>query len=176
MSERPEFNPADFKEGEGEVIPHEPPGNDRSLGRRIALQILYEVDTTDHTSGSVIAIHLQARDVHRRVARYVRRLVDGVVAHQPVLDDTIAKFAPEWPVTQMAVVDRNILRLALYEFALRANVPVGAAIDEAVTLARIYGSDSSMSFINGVLGTIANDTATLEALRLPDETEKDEAE
>ena len=98
---------------EGEVIQHEPPSSERSLARRIGLQILYEVDSAHHEVGSVMAVHLAARQVNRKTARYVRRLVSGVMNHRPALDGAIVQFAPEWPIDQMAIVDRNILRLAI---------------------------------------------------------------
>ena len=172
MSDFPEFNPAERTAGE--VIPHEPPASERSLARRIAVQILYEVDSARHDAGSVLAIHLQARQVSRKTARYVERLVKGVVEHRALLDATIHIFAPEWPVDQMAIVDRNILRQAILEFAVQARTPVGVAIDEAVQLAKLYGSDSSASFVNGVLGAIADDPAALERLRQPDSSDDGE--
>lgn len=172
VTDLPEFNPADRTAGE--VIPHEPPASDRSLARRITLQILYEVDSAHHDAGAVMAVHLQARQVSRKAARYVQRLVAGVVQFSTLLDDTIHTFAPEWPVDQMAIVDRNILRLAIYEFAVQARTPVGVAIDEAVQLAKLYGADSSPGFVNGVLGAIADDPAALEHLRQPDSAEDGE--
>ena len=69
---------------------------------------------------------------------------------------TIARYAPEWPLDQMAVVDRNVLRIAMYEFLVTDETPVKVAINEAVELAKVYGSDSAPRFINGVLGTLAD--------------------
>ncbi len=169
VSNLPEFDPAEQQAGE--VIPHDPPASDRSLARRIALQVLYEVDSAHHDAPSVMAVHLQARQISRKAARYVQRLVAGVVNHRAILDSTIHTFAPEWPVDQMAIVDRNILRQAIYEFAVQGHTPVGVAIDEAVQLAKLYGADSSPGFINGVLGAIADDPTALEQLRQPDSSE-----
>jgi N utilization substance protein B len=162
----------------GEVIQHEAPANDRSLARRIALQILYEVDSAGHNVGNVTAIHLNARQVGRKPSRYVRNLVNGVMQHRPVLDRVIRQFAPEWPVEQMAIVDRNILRMAIYEFGVDGGTPVGAAIDEAVTLARLFGAESTPSFVNGVLGALASDQATLQEIHVgrPDDEDGDEPE
>lgn len=175
MNDNYELNPTEFKEGDGEVIPHEPPTNDRSHARRIALQVLYEIDSAGHEPADVLISHLQGRQVGRRVARSVYNLVRGVVGNRSALDATIAQFAPEWPVNQMAIVDRNILRIAIFEFAVQAKTPVGVAIDEAVTLARLFGADNSMGFVNGVLGAIADDPATLQNLRLPDaDTDEDD--
>lgn len=162
MTDYPEFNPS---EHQGEVIQHEPPTGDRSLARRIALQILYEVDAAGHNVGTVTAIHLQARQVSKKAARHVRQIVIGVTQHRATLDETIRHFAPEWPVEQVAIVDRNILRIAIFEFAIDGHTPTGVAIDEAVQLAKLFGAESAPSFVNGVLGALAENTKMLEELR-----------
>lgn len=173
MTDLPEFNPADYSQSE--VIQHQPPTNDRSLARRIALQILYEVDSAHHEVIGVLMIHLEAREISSKTARYTRWLVLGVVNHQATLDETIHRYAPEWPIEQMAIIDRNILRIAAYEFAVATRIPVGVAIDEAVQLAKVFGADSSPAFVNGVLGALAEDKAMLEQLRIS-ETEDPEGE
>jgi len=159
---------------EGEVIQHEPPTSERSLARRIGLQILYEVDSAHHDVGSVMAVHLAARQVNRKTARYVRKLVNGVMNHRAALDGAISQFAPEWPIDQMAIVDRNVLRLAIYEFGVQTTTPVGVAIDEAVQLAKLFGAESSPGFVNGVLGALADDDVMLGQLRAPAETDDGE--
>ncbi len=88
-------------------------------------------------------------------------LVHGVIEHQDRIDSMIARFAPEWPLDQMAVIDRNVLRIAIYEFLVDGSTPVKVAINEAVELAKTYGSDSAPRFINGVLGTLADQTEVL---------------
>jgi N utilization substance protein B len=80
--------------------------------------------------------------------------VSGVLEHQTVLDTFIHRHAPEWPLEQMAYIDRNILRVALFEFAVDGQTPVKVAINEAVELAKAFGSDSAPRFVNGVLGTL----------------------
>jgi N utilization substance protein B len=82
----------------------------------------------------------------------MRELVLGVLARQAALDEVIGRYAPEWPVQQLAVIDRNILRMALFELAA-ADTPLKVAINEAVELAKSFGSDSSPRFVNGVLGS-----------------------
>ncbi len=139
--------------------------DERSLARRIALQALYEIDLAHHPAGAVLAMHLQAQKPNRKVARYVEDLVHGVLDNQVVLNQAIRKNAPEFPLDQIAVIDRNILRIAIFEFAVRARTPVGVAIDEAVELAKLFGADGASSFINGVLGTIADDADWLEKVR-----------
>jgi len=92
---------------------------------------------------------------------FASALIQGVIEHQASMDDLIARFAPEWPLDQMAVIDRNILRIAIYEFLISEETPVKVAINEAVELAKIYGADSAPRFINGVLGTLAEQTDEL---------------
>lgn len=94
-------------------------------------------------------------------------LVHGVISYQERIDSLIARFAPEWPLDQMAVIDRNVLRIAIYEFLVEGSTPVKVAINEAVELAKTYGSDSAPRFINGVLGTLADQTETLKQEFLP---------
>jgi N utilization substance protein B len=81
-------------------------------------------------------------------------VVSGVLKHQSVLDSFIHRHAPEWPLEQMAYVDRNILRMAIFEFAVDGETPIKVAINEAVELAKTFGSDSAPRFVNGVLGAL----------------------
>jgi len=89
-------------------------------------------------------------------ADFVRHLVNGVLKHQVVMDTFIHTHAPEWPLEQMAYVDRNVLRIAIFEFAVDGSTPVKVAINEAVELAKTFGSDSAPRFVNGVLGTLVD--------------------
>jgi len=93
-------------------------------------------------------------ELSEELTKFARDLVEGVVRHKTEIDATIQKFAPAWPVDQLAVLDRNILRLAIFEVLHDNNVPVKVAINEAVELAKAFGADSSARFINGVLGSI----------------------
>lgn len=145
--------------------------DERSLARRIALQILYEVDSAHHDGEEVTTLHLEAHQANKKVARYTRYLVSGVMEHQAALDEVIRRFAPEWPLEQLAIIDRNILRMAIYEFAVEARTPVGVSIDEAVNLAKIFGADGTPGFINGVLGALADDESMLHQLHKPREDE-----
>ena len=86
---------------------------------------------------------------------FARALVTGVQEHRAELDDMIQRHAPEWPVDQMAVIDRNVLRIAIYEFHIAHFTPLKVAINEAVELAKTFGSDSAPRFVNGVLGALA---------------------
>ena len=90
--------------------------------------------------------------------QFARELVTGVWNHRTELDAAIQQHAPEWPVDQMAVVDRNVLRIAIYEFSMAHVTPLKVAINEAIELAKTFGSDSAPRFVNGVLGALAAET------------------
>jgi N utilization substance protein B len=129
---------------------------ERRRARSLALQSLYEVDTVSHIPQEVIARHIdQNESMSEDSITFFRDMVVGVWSSTDHLDDLIASCAPEWPVDQLAVLDRNILRMALWELATSKVTPLKVAINEAVELAKRYGSDSSARFINGVLGTLA---------------------
>lgn len=129
---------------------------ERRLSRTIALETLYEVDLVSHPPIVVFHERCSALDtMNARVESYARRLIMGVLKCQDHLDGYIQAHAPEWPLDQVAVVDRNLLRMALYEFTV-GDVPIKVAINEAVELAKLYGSDSSSRFVNGVLGALVS--------------------
>lgn len=146
-----------------------PVSDDRTHARQIALQALYEIDSTNHPMMEVIDMHQRRQDPNRRVSRYFRQLVIGVWTNRDRTDSAITRYAPDYPLDQIAIIDRNILRMSIYEFAVSGMTPVGAAIDEAVELAKQYGSDASPGFINGVLGSLADDAEILRSLRQPEE-------
>jgi len=160
---------------EGDDAP-EPVSDDRTFARQIALQSLYEIDCATHDPMSVIDMHQKWQSPNRRTSRYFRQLVTGTWQNRAETDTAIQRYAPEYPLEQLAIIDRNILRMAIYEFAVSGMTPVSAAIDEAVELAKQYGSDGSPSFINGVLGSLADDEALVAALRQkqPEESLNDE--
>ncbi|MCK4898166.1 MAG: transcription antitermination factor NusB, partial [Anaerolineales bacterium] len=89
-------------------------------------------------------------------ANFVREIIFGVWPIRHLLDEFISEHAPEWPLDQVAIIDRNILRIALWEFAVYEKTPIKVAINEAVELSKVYGSDSTPRFVNGVLGSLAN--------------------
>jgi N utilization substance protein B len=130
---------------------------ERRRARSLALQALYEVDSVDHPTEEVIAFHLEKNEsLGDEAQAFMQRLVLGTIEYASKLDDLIASCAPEWPVDELAILDRNILRLALWEFAASGETPLKVAINEAVELAKRFGSDSSARFVNGVLGTLAD--------------------
>ncbi len=127
----------------------------RTRARSIALQALYEIDVAGHAPGVVLEERLKEADLEFELAEFVRQIVSGVFPMFNTLDQFIAEHAPEWPLDQVAFVDRNILRIALWEFAVFGKTPIKVVINEAVELAKTYGSDSTPRFVNGVLGSLA---------------------
>ena len=125
----------------------------RRQARVAALQALFEIDVVRHTADAVLDQRMDELGLPTEGCRFAQHVVRGVLDHQEQLDEMIAAYAPEWPIDQMAIVDRNILRIALFEFAIDRGTPPKVAINEAVELAKLFGSDSSQRFVNGVLGT-----------------------
>jgi N utilization substance protein B len=127
----------------------------RTRARSVALQALYEIDVSGHLPGSVIQERLEEGELEPELVDFARQIVLSVAPMFEILDHFIAEHAPEWPLDQVAIVDRNILRIALWEFAVYGKTPIKVVINEAVELAKTYGSDSSPRFVNGVLGSLA---------------------
>jgi N utilization substance protein B len=127
----------------------------RHKARTVALQALYEIDAVGHDPEATLNHLLKEEKLTGENASFARELVHGVIQYKEKLDAHIRRFAPAWPVEQIAVIDRNILRLAIFEILLDNRVPVKVAINEAVELAKDFGSDNSPRFINGVLGAVS---------------------
>jgi transcription antitermination protein NusB len=128
----------------------------RHRARMIAFQTLYESDVTGHDPSTVLSRLYEGLHPQPEVLEYARTLVQGVLDHRADIDGRIRQHATALPFAQMAVVDRALLRLGLFEALHNSStIPVGVAIDEAVELAKLYGAESSSRFINGVLGRIA---------------------
>jgi N utilization substance protein B len=124
----------------------------RRLARQLVLQVLYEVDLTDHNPANVFEQSLAGYpDLPDEAVTFAHGIIRGVLENQPQLDEIIEQIASEWPVDQMAVIDRNILRMALFELR-EGDAPIKVVINEAVELAKTFGSDSSRRFVNGALG------------------------
>jgi len=146
----------------------------RTRARSLALQVLYETDMAEnHLPGDVLQTRLNEAPLAEDLAEFSRQIVFGVLPLTHDLDQLIAKYAPEWPLDQIAAIDRNILRIAFWEFAIQRETPVKVAINEAVELAKLFGSDSAPRFINGVLGTLAENINEIQQViknRLAQET------
>ena len=128
----------------------------RTKARSVALQALFEIDVVGHPPAEVWQERVQESDLDNNLAEFSRQIVEGVWPLTSILDQFIAQHASEWPLDQVAIIDRNILRIALWEIVVYGETPIKVAINEAVELAKIFGSDSSPRFVNGVLGSLAN--------------------
>ncbi len=124
----------------------------RRQARAAALQALYEIDCAGHKSDLTLNHRVEEGALAPEGVEFATALVNGVLEHRAALDTIIAKHAPEWPVDQLAVVDRNILRIALFELLHLQEVPIKVAVNEAVELGKMFGSDTAPRFVNGVLG------------------------
>ncbi len=125
--------------------------------RILALQILFEADAVGRDPLKLLDRDIAEHLLSRSGRAFLGDLVRGVLENLEELDKMIARFAPSWPIGQMAIVDRNLLRMAVYELT-EGDTPPKVAINEAVELARVFGSDSSSRFVNGVLGSVAQTT------------------
>jgi N utilization substance protein B len=128
----------------------------RRDARRLAIQILYQADVARRPPVEVLA---ERREVGQRIPGFTEDLVRGVAGRLAELDALIGEHAQDWTVPRMAAVDRAILRVACYELLHRDDVPLGAAIDEAVATAKEMSTMESGAFVNGILGRIARDLA-----------------
>ena len=128
----------------------------RRKARALALQALYEVDSVGHEIEEVVTHLLAKGGLSEENGAFVCELVSGVIQNKEKIDENIQSLAPAWPLEQIPVVDRNILRLAIFEILLDNKVPVKVAINEAVELAKTFGGDNSSRFVNGVLGSVSS--------------------
>jgi N utilization substance protein B len=130
-----------------------PPRGGRHPARRLALQTLFEIDFNRADPRETWERGAFRAGLTEEAAGFAWDLVQGVLAHRRELDAEIATLAPEFPIDQMARIDRNVLRIALYELRVSGDAPAGVVIDEAVELAKMFGSEASPKFVNGVLAT-----------------------
>ena len=131
----------------------------RRRSRALALQVLFEVDASGHSPETSLAWGLDEPAFSQEMEEFARELVRGVLLHTESLDAQIQRFAPAWPVGQLSLVDRNLLRMAIYEISIDQRTPPKVAINETVELAKLFGGDSSPRFVNGVLGTFMESLA-----------------
>jgi N utilization substance protein B len=127
----------------------------RRKARVLALQALFEVDCTGHAPEAALGCLVEEKPLPQEAISFAQELVKGVLANRERLDSLIQTHAPAWPLSQMPAIDRNILRLAIFELLIDNKVPPRVAINEAVELAKSFGSDSSAKFVNGVLGSVS---------------------
>ena len=126
---------------------------ERRRARSQALQALYEIDSVGHPEEEVLARY--GEDLSPEAREFMNRMVHGTLQSTVEVDSMLEESAPAWPISELAVIDRNILRLSVWELLIWGETPVKVAINEAVELAKKYGSDSAPRFVNGVLGTLA---------------------
>lgn len=129
--------------------------NKRHRGREVALQALFELDTVGHPVESAVDRICKNLKVNEETRAFATELVEGVQKNRERIDETIVATAPAWPLEQIAAIDRNILRVAIYEILIDNKVPMRAAINEAIELAKQFGGETSPKFINGVLGSVS---------------------
>jgi transcription antitermination protein NusB len=141
----------------------------RRRARAVVVQVLYELDFTDHEAKTALEARFEDRPLPEAAEIFARSLTLGVQTYRTYLDSVVGDLAPEWPIDQIAAVDRNVLRIAIYELLFEPDVPPKVAINEAVELAKMFGSESSPRFVNGVLGSlVSQDRVKLrEMLKVP---------
>lgn len=141
----------------------------RRRARAVVLQVLYELDFTDHEAKAALEGRFEDRPLPEAAESFASLLAMGVQTYRTYLDSVVGDLAPEWPIDQIAAVDRNVLRIAIYELLFEPDIPPKVAINEAVELAKMFGSESSPRFVNGVLGSlVSRDRVKLrEMLKVP---------
>lgn len=153
--------------------------SNRHLARTIAMQSLYQWDflgQDDARLPEVIAFNRSEFAPDFDDAGFVESLVDGTLKNRPSIDDIITRFAPDWPLDSITIIDRNILRLGCYELKFSETVPSKVAINEAIELAKSFGGEASGRFVNGVLGAIYKDMVAKNELKEADKIEKPKKE
>ncbi len=123
----------------------------RRRGREYALQMLYAMDLTDYQPDQVFAGFYALQDLNRDAFYYARRLVDGVHSHLHEIDPVLAKYAEHWKIHRMAVVDRNLLRLGLFELMFQKEIPFPIIINEALEIVKEFSDQEGTQFLNGIL-------------------------
>lgn len=134
--------------------------SNRHLARTIVMQTLYEWDFRKLSAEQLSALlpeNMRQFAPNFDDHGYVQKTVEGIIAHQPQIDELIVKYAPEWPLEQITGVDRNILRIGIFELIHSEDIPAKVAINEAIELGKTFGGDASGRFVNGVLGSIFRD-------------------
>ena len=131
--------------------------SERTFLRGIALQALYEYDLCGHNVADILTYRFESVEIpNDDEKKFVIDLVTGVINHKAEIDEMITKYAVDWPIEQIAIIDVNIIRIAAYEFAIAKVTPDRVAINESVELAKRFGSETASKFVNGVLGSIAD--------------------
>ena len=138
--------------------------NPRRMPRILALQALFESDVSGHSLNECLDRLLNDRNMSSKLRSFARELIVGVDKNRSYIDSIITKHAPLFPIPLINTVDRNILRIAIYEIQCRQRVPPKAATNEAIEMAKTFGAENSHRFINGVLGSIISNEKTPSAI------------
>lgn len=152
--------------------------SNRHLSRTIAMQSLYQWDflgMEDEKISDIIAFNRQEFAPKFDDQKFVEGLVHGVMDHRAEIDDIITQFAPDWPLESLTLIDRNILRLGVYELKYVEAIPAKVAINEAIELAKGFGGQSSGRFVNGVLGAVYKDMVAKGQVKKVDQEPKEES-
>jgi len=128
----------------------------RRHARMVVLQALYALDFTNQDMETALQARLDEDSLPETSEEFAWSLANGIAAQLTYLDDVVVELAPEWPISQISPIDRNVLRIAVYELLFEPDVPPKVAINEAVELAKQFGSESSPRFVNGVLGSVVS--------------------
>lgn len=126
----------------------------RRKARNIALQVLYEIDASGHDPKKAFDKMIDQIHLHRAVMEFASTLTYGVIENRKKIDKIIQSYAYAWPISQIAYVDRNILRIAIFELLYHEETPSKVVVNEAVEISKVFGSDNSSKFVNGVLGSV----------------------
>jgi transcription antitermination protein NusB len=141
----------------------------RRKAREHALQILFQLDVRREKPSAAVLKHFwNEYDVDEEVRAFAEEIVKGAYKHLPKINDLIHQCAKNWSLDRMAVVDRNVLRMAIYEILYRVDIPTSVTINEAIEIAKKFGTDESGAFVNGILDKVARLTGKLEESRIED--------
>lgn len=139
----------------------------RRKSRTVVLQALYEIDSAAHDPDNVLDRLIKDKELTEDAVKFAKELTSGVLNNKTSIDSAIKEFAPLFPIEQIASIDRNLLRIAIFEILFDNKVPVKVAVNEAIELAKSFGSDTSPKFVNGVLGSIITNRVSRERNNQP---------
>ncbi|MCH2106100.1 MAG: transcription antitermination factor NusB [Planctomycetes bacterium] len=148
----------------------------RSRARELALQTLYQVDLTKEADRANIDAFLDEQEAEEEPREFARALVHGTLEHQEEIDEKIAEVTQNWAISRMAVIDRNVLRLAAHELLHREDIPPKVSVNEAIEIGKRFSTTNSGAFINGILDKIMNQPRDRDAEEQPDEAGAQEEE
>ena len=148
----------------------------RSRARELALQALYQVDLTRENDRAVIDAFLDDQESEEESREFARALVHGTLDHQAEIDETISEVTQNWAISRMAVIDRNVLRLAAHELLHREDIPPKVSINEAIEIGKRFSTTNSGAFINGILDKIMNQHSTASDEAPPDDSGEESLE